>query len=719
RLPQAVSHTAPAVLVALLHFSPPQRTVLLTATEEVRQQPMTEQPSVSIVCQPARYCRFASTSVSSSADRIQLILKVAHLPNAGNGYVLVSLFTDDDPPREHVNKIVFENVVTQTVRRRIGPDGRVRLKMAIALASDQDDNGSGTKLIQKILNEPTSEKKELSNFQLRHLNAVRIGVRAVGEEPNFETPLVLSAVIRNCLKENHLSIEELSQSSGNRRGGETLWIRCHGLLEPSGVQVLFYEPETGWEAQAKVLPELAPQNILVKCQTPAYAANANRQGKAVVNVSLIDSQTGACGMPVQFEYNLDNADSRDNEDRRLTEALHAFASNSEVESFVFACKHLLAMKDEYGNTILHKAVRNRQPFALRIFLKAIEDRADRLEILNQQNFRSQTALHLAIRCDEPDCVHYLVAAGADRSLQDYNGSTVAHQLSDTFNEAIYRDVLFPPNDLASKQSLDLSILNKQGKAAIHLAVSRRKTTLFEALIEAGADVDQQTETEKMSPLHLAIEADNGEAVEMLVRAGASVESENANGLTPIQLAKSLQRTDMVVRLSYPLNRASVKREHNQTIASEGKQARHSNGDSGRATVNESQVTDTPRAVHFSELVEVQEIDSSADGEDFATSIDYLTRLRLSRLLDNSDMWKRLATNLNCDHMVDFIQVCYEQDQSSPTMLLLDQYGMMENAALGHFLEALNNIGSPEITTILNSSWRLQQNTAATQRVELN
>ncbi|KHJ41746.1 death domain protein [Trichuris suis] len=627
------------------------------------------------------------------------------------------------------------------------------LKMAIALASDQDDNGSGTKLIQKIFNEPTSEKKELSNFQLRHLNAVRIGVRAVGEEPNFETPLVLSAVIRNCtrtyawdfslnsqwiiagLKENHLSIEELSQSSGNRRGGETLWIRCHGLLEPSGVQVLFYEPETGWEAQAKVLPELAPQNILVKCQTPAYAANANRQGKAVVNVSLIDSQTGACGMPVQFEYNLDNADSRDNEDRRLTEALHAFASNSEVESFVFACKHLLAMKDEYGNTILHKAVRNRQPFALRIFLKAIEDRADRLEILNQQNFRSQTALHLAIRCDEPDCVHYLVAAGADRSLQDYNGSTVAHQLSDTFNEAIYRDVLFPPNDLASKQSLDLSILNKQGKhvhfeykkscivctgkAAIHLAVSRRKTTLFEALIEAGADVDQQTETEKMSPLHLAIEADNGEAVEMLVRAGASVESENANGLTPIQLAKSLQRTDMVVRLSYPLNRASVKREHNQTIASEGKQARHSNGDSGRATVNESQVTDTPRAVHFSELVEVQEIDSSADGEDFATSIDYLTRLRLSRLLDNSDMWKRLATNLNCDHMVDFIQVCYEQDQSSPTMLLLDQYGMMENAALGHFLEALNNIGSPEVTTILNSSWRLQQNTAATQRVELN
>ncbi|CDW54372.1 Death and Ank 2 domain containing protein [Trichuris trichiura] len=291
------------------------------------------------------------------------------------------------------------------------------------------------------------------------------------------------------------------------------------------------------------------------------------------------------------------------------------------------------MKDEYGNTydwqnakrfppndevskcsncsILHKAVRNRQPFALRIFLKAIEDRLlyiSKIRIV----YTLKTALHLAIRCDEADCVHYLVAAGADRSLQDYNGSTVAHQLSDTFNEE------------------NLYTFVRAGKAAIHLAVSRRKTTLFEALIEAGADVDQQTETEKMTPLHLAIEADNSEAVEMLVKVSSA--------LPPL--------------------------------------------------------LSTQNYLCFT--------------EDFATSIDYLTRLRLSRLLDNSDMWKRLATNLNCDHMVDFIQVCYEQDQSSPTMLLLDQYGMMENAALGHFLEALNNIGSPEIATILNSSWRLQQ-----------
>uniref|UniRef100_A0A5S6QYQ4 ANK_REP_REGION domain-containing protein n=1 Tax=Trichuris muris TaxID=70415 RepID=A0A5S6QYQ4_TRIMR len=685
------------------------------------------EPAVSIVLQPARYCRFADRLANSSADRLQLIAKVTHLPNAANGYVLASLFTDDEPPREHINSIVFDNVLTGSARRKIGPDGRVRLKMAIALASDQD--AVGAKPIERTSNEPSAERRErkgeLTNFHPHHLNAVRIGVRAVVEQPYVETPLVLSSVIRNCSKDDHLKIEELSQKSGDRRGGETLWLRCHGLLEPNRVLVLFHEPETGWEGEGKMFPEFAHQNILVKCLTPAYMASVSRQGRALVNVSLVDKQTGACGMPVQFGYDLGNApDSSCAEDRRFIEALHAFASNSEVESFVFACKHLLATNDEYGNSILHKAVRNRQPFALRVFLKAMEDRPDRLAIVNRQNFRSQTALHLAVRCDEPDCVHYLMAAGADRRLLDYNGCTVAHQLSDTFNEAIYKDILFPPNDsYGPKQNLDLSILNKQGKAAIHLAVARRKVALLEALIEAGADVDQPTDVEKMCPLHLAIQADNGQAVEMLLKAGASVESRNANGETPVQLAKNLQRTDMVIRLSYPINRTSVKREHNQTNPIDGKQARHSNGTAEGAVDDQSdEPAHTPHSVRFSEYVEVQEIDSNANREDFAMSIDYLTRVRLSRLLDNSGMWKQLATHLNCGHMVDFIQVCYEQDQSSPTMLLLDQYGMMENAAVSDFVEALENMDSPEITTILNSRWRLQQNqdsAAVRQQVEMS
>ncbi|KAL1236198.1 Nuclear factor NF-kappa-B [Trichinella spiralis] len=173
----------------------------------------------------------------------------------------------------------------------------------------------------------------------------------------------------------------------------------------------------------------------------------------------------------------------------LTNALKEFAMTSEAEPFVYACLPLLRYTDEFGNTLLHLAVRNRQPFALRVVLKVLNDSPDKANILNHKNFRKQTALHLAVRSGESDCVHYLMAAGANRSLVDGNGCTVAHYLSSTFNEDIYRDILFPPtNSEAAKYELDLNALNSEGLSAIHIAVAKKKLCLVEALIEAGASV---------------------------------------------------------------------------------------------------------------------------------------------------------------------------------------------------------------------------------------
>jgi hypothetical protein len=57
--------------------------------------------------------------------------------------------------------------------------------------------------------------------------------------------------------------------------------------------------------------------------------------------------------------------------------------------------------------------------------------------------------------------------------------------------------------------------------------------------------------------------------------------------------------------------------------------------------------------------------------DDVSSLDYLTRLRLAKVLDSNEKWTKLAKKLHCEHMIEFIKVCCED--GSPTMILLDQY----------------------------------------------
>ncbi len=57
------------------------------------------------------------------------------------------------------------------------------------------------------------------------------------------------------------------------------------------------------------------------------------------------------------------------------------------------------------------------------------------------------------------------------------------------------------------------------------------------------------------------------------------------------------------------------------------------------------------------------------------SIDFITRLRLSKILDQGGRWQNLAKTLSCGHMIELIGVvCSDsEDPTSPTILFLDQY----------------------------------------------
>lgn len=76
---------------------------------------------------------------------------------------------------------------------------------------------------------------------------------------------------------------------------------------------------------------------------------------------------------------------------------------------------------------LHIAARNKQNFALKTMLSVLcecSSEVERQRILNAPNVRGQTALHCAVRAGDPDCVHYLISAGAKRNVVDNNLDTV-------------------------------------------------------------------------------------------------------------------------------------------------------------------------------------------------------------------------------------------------------------------------------------------------------
>ncbi|KRY30190.1 Nuclear factor NF-kappa-B subunit [Trichinella spiralis] len=369
----------------------------------------------------------------------------------------------------------------------------------------------------------------------------------------------------------------------------------------------------------------------------------------------------------------------------LTNALKEFAMTSEAEPFVYACLPLLRYTDEFGNTLLHLAVRNRQPFALRVVLKVLNDSPDKANILNHKNFRKQTALHLAVRSGESDCVHYLMAAGANRSLVDGNGCTVAHYLSSTFNEDIYRDILFPPtNSEAAKYELDLNALNSEGLSAIHIAVAKKKLCLVEALIEAGASVQQQAAESNISLIHEAVKLNDIDMMKLLLKAGSCLEEKNSSGQTALQFALELNHQEAAETLqSYAQESGSQLTNVSRMSSS----APDSSKINDHAECSRSLITD---------VVGVDKVYA----DDSIANVDYVTRLRLSQRLDRDERWKKLAMQINCSHMVEFIDVCYAVDQTSPTMLLLDQYEQMEAASLGRLVEALGQINFPELATIL-------------------
>ncbi|VDN01269.1 unnamed protein product [Thelazia callipaeda] len=398
-------------------------------------------------------------------------------------------------------------------------------------------------------------------------------------------------------------------------------------------------------------------------------------------------------------------------------SLFEFAAGGEPKALVKLLVPLLGITDHDGCNALHVAARNKQNFALKTLLSVLSEYSndnERQSILDATNARGQTALHCAVRAGDPDCVHYLIGAGAKKYIMDNNSDTVAHYLGEVYNDAIYKEILETKHsgEIESENGVTersiLSIKNCHGYTPTHVAVKKLKLGLLEALIEAGAPLDIQ-DNDGDTPLLTALNMDDVDAASLLLQHNCGINTASKNGDTPLKIACKKKNLVMIGRLldaGCTMNSLGADDERPEEAFDEEVQ-RILNGERVDTYVRDN--TDTYVGDNTDEdeqeLRELQseESESTATSIDVASNyqlqtlkddvscLDYLTRLRLSKILDVEDKWTILADHLGCGHMVEFIRVCLDES-SSPTMMLLDQYEQVPNAHLSTVAQSLEDMG---------------------------
>ncbi|KAJ4951695.1 hypothetical protein NE237_028527 [Protea cynaroides] len=193
--------------------------------------------------------------------------------------------------------------------------------------------------------------------------------------------------------------------------------------------------------------------------------------------------------------------------------------------------------------------------------------------INLRNYRGQTALMQACQHGHWEIVQTLMIFKANIQRADYlNGGTALHFAALNGHSRCIRLLLmdYIPsipdvwNILRKRSTKDESteefdegalrkIINKPadgGITALHMAALNGHVGTVQLLLDLGACVSEVTVEDGTSidligagstPLHYAVCGGNIQCCQVLIARGASLTAENANGLTPLKVARSWRR----------------------------------------------------------------------------------------------------------------------------------------------------------------------------------
>jgi len=213
--------------------------------------------------------------------------------------------------------------------------------------------------------------------------------------------------------------------------------------------------------------------------------------------------------------------------------LHDYAKTGNVKHLLSGQHNLIGISDKQGDTALHLAVIHTQTYVIDNLLATLRRAPDQDTLINARNKLQQTALHVAAVTGQTYAVCALRRYGADLTMTDRNGNTALH-LAATHNR---HDVLQALVQDRPNHAPELSILNYDGFAPLHLAVLGGDLQMVQTLLLASADVNIPDGCSGRTALHLAVENDNeAMATYMILEYHAQVDAQAFDGNTALHIA---------------------------------------------------------------------------------------------------------------------------------------------------------------------------------------
>ncbi|KAL9961098.1 hypothetical protein ACROYT_G029980 [Oculina patagonica] len=147
-----------------------------------------------------------------------------------------------------------------------------------------------------------------------------------------------------------------------------------------------------------------------------------------------------------------------------------------------------------------------------------------------------TPLMIAALNDKLQAVEYLLAKGANPSLEDNNGWNLLHWASQGGNPDI--------NELMPSHVPSIDSINNKGVTALMLAARLGKLQAVEYLLEKGANPSLE-DNDGWNLLHWASQGGNPVIIELMLSHVPSIDSINNKGVTPLMLAANNDKLQAV------------------------------------------------------------------------------------------------------------------------------------------------------------------------------